>query len=108
MTREDLVAIIYNDKSIKSCPEYTCDTSEEEANFEVVCMTCAERQLNEYENKIRADERAKVIEKVKEIVTTICKRYEPYTITDDLRLNARAWGRIDTCHEIIEQLMTDK
>lgn len=60
MTREDLIAIIYNDNSSISCPEYSCDTSEEEASFSKCCMTCAERQLAEYKDKIRADEREKV------------------------------------------------
>lgn len=62
MTRDELIEIIYNDKSNHSCPEYSCDMPEEEGNTGACCLRCAERQLAKYEEDIRADERKRFSE----------------------------------------------
>lgn len=54
MTRDELIEIIFNDKSNNSCPEYSCDMPEEEGNTGECCRRCAEKQLAEYEGKILA------------------------------------------------------
>lgn len=57
MTRDELIEIISNDTSCFSCPDYHCDMPEEEGNTGECCRRCAEKQLAEYEEYIRADER---------------------------------------------------
>lgn len=101
MTREDLIAIIYNDNSSISCPEYSCDTSEEEASFSKCCMTCAERQLAEYEDKIRADEREKVMMSDYDCLLT-CEHIEV------IFKSAYDKGRADAIEECIDAIKPRK
>lgn len=54
MTRENLLQAIYDNEDDWSC-QYTCPHTMEEENPQDVCMKCAEKQLKEYEDKIRAD-----------------------------------------------------
>ena len=64
MTREELLAMIYEDNTVRSCPteEVRCGLEDAEINTQEYCRNCAETLLTEYENKIKADERAKVID----------------------------------------------
>lgn len=55
MTREELIKAIYKDMEL--CPDRPCDLPEKEGNTGDCCCKCAERQLTEYEAKVRADER---------------------------------------------------
>jgi len=55
MTRDNLIQAINDNCDAWSCPTYNCDLPEEEGNSGACCLKCAERQLAEYEEKIRAD-----------------------------------------------------
>lgn len=55
MTREELIQIICNSNLPVTCPEYQCPMPEEEGNTGECCLKCAEKQLAEYEKKIKAD-----------------------------------------------------
>lgn len=59
MTREELIDCINDDINPRTCPEYSCNMPEEENNVGKCCRECAEKQLEDYEEKIRADERKK-------------------------------------------------
>lgn len=54
MTRENLLQAIYDNEDDWSC-QYTCPHTMEEENPQDVCMKCAEKQLKDYEDKIRAE-----------------------------------------------------
>ena len=54
MTRENLIGAIYDNEEEWSCA-YTCPHTMEEENPKEVCWRCAEKQLSEYEQQIRAD-----------------------------------------------------
>lgn len=71
MDREDLIEMIYDDNTVRSCrPEETkCELTDAQINSQTYCKQCAEAMLTEYENKIRADERAKVIKEVQSLIT---------------------------------------
>lgn len=55
MTRNELIKAIYDSKDDWSCPDHPCDLPEEEGNVGECCLRCAEKQLAEYEAKIRAE-----------------------------------------------------
>ena len=52
MTREELIECINDDLFPRSCPVYNCNLPEENDS---ACRICAEKQLKEYEDKIRAE-----------------------------------------------------
>lgn len=54
MTRKNLIGAIYDNEEEWSCA-YTCPHTMEEENPKEVCWRCAEKQLAEYEQQIRAD-----------------------------------------------------
>lgn len=58
MTRGELIKAIFDSLVNWSCPRaHDCDDTDLDE-----CMKCAERQLEEYENSIRAEERRKFAE----------------------------------------------
>ncbi len=61
MTREELIKAIYKDLGL--CPDPHCDFLEED------CLECGEKQLAEYEARIRAEERAKTIDEFVESIS---------------------------------------
>jgi len=63
MTRENLIQAIYDNTDEWSC-NHPCPHTNEEDNPKDVCMKCAVRMLDRYEQEIRA----KVIEKAKELI----------------------------------------
>lgn len=58
MTREELIKAIYKDLGL--CPDPHCDFLEED------CLECAEKQLAEYEARIRAGVIEEFLSKAKE------------------------------------------
>lgn len=77
MTREQLIKAIYFSDDMWSCPNCPCDLSEEE-NTSEYCWKCAERQLEEYEAKVRADaieEFKKYLLKHKRLVRDLKTKY---------------------------------
>lgn len=71
MNRADLIGMIYDDNTVRSChPEETkCELTDARINSQMFCKQCAEAMLTEYENKIRTEARAKVIEEVSSLIT---------------------------------------
>ena len=61
MTREELIDIIYEDNTARSCRRHNCYITESEDGSWEHCKKCAEEMLKDYENKIKSDERARVI-----------------------------------------------
>lgn len=54
MTRKELINAINSNEDAWSCPEYYCDMPELEGNAGECCLKCAEKQLKDYEDEIRA------------------------------------------------------
>lgn len=66
MTRENLIQAIYENTEDWSCQE-PCMHIMEEKDPSIVCRKCAEKQLAEYEAKVRADATNKfVVNAIKE------------------------------------------
>lgn len=68
MTRDNLIQAIYDNGDTWSCPSYNCDFPEIEGNESAFCIMCADRQLAEYEAKIRADAMEEVVNKLGDIL----------------------------------------
>lgn len=65
MTRDNLVQAIYDNTDEWSCKS-PCPHIMEEENPKDVCMKCAEKQLAEYEQQLKAD----AIDEFKDILLT--------------------------------------
>lgn len=63
MTRDDIISALHES-------DY-CPHEPEECDGECDSNNCVENALTEYENEIRADERRKVLEEVREVTKTI-------------------------------------
>lgn len=74
MTRKNLIGAIYDNEEEWSCA-YTCPHTMEEENPEEVCWRCAEKQLAEYEQQIRAEVFKELAPLFEDIVTmdNICE-----------------------------------
>lgn len=55
MTRDELIKAIYDSDEAWSCLDCPCDLPEEEGNTGDCCLKCAEKQLAQYEAKVRAE-----------------------------------------------------
>lgn len=84
MTREELTNAIYKNHDKWSCPrDYDCDDTDLDE-----CRKCAERQLAEYENSIRAEERRKCEEEFKSVLK-------------------RHWLNGTVAHRIIDEILAE-
>lgn len=97
MTRDELIKAIYDSEEAWSCPDRPCEIVDE--SWENNCMKCAEKQLAEYEAKIRAD----AIDECRKILSAIFKYYR-----DEYHFGVTFNGMCNSIDDRLERLKEQK